>query len=189
MKSAGRALRKILQATTVLALVASCTEPSLPENPFAPGVDLDNPNVDQVTVGNRLMTAGEYELALEAFTRAALEQGMTPQILTSLGTANLGLRRIGQAEPLLRRAVEDDPEWPVAWNNLGVFLVETGQYSEAAQVFRRAYALDNGESDAIRDNLRLALAKMENPVNNTPQEQEFELERRGDGEYVLRKNQ
>lgn len=193
MKSKLRAtfsgLRTLFKATAVLALVASCTEPGLPDDPFAPGVDVEGEDVDQVTVGNRMMSSGEYELALEAFSRAALEQGMTAQILTSLGTANLGLRRLGQAEPLLRRAVKTDPDWPVAWNNLGVFLVETGEYAEAAQVFQRAYALDNGESDAIRDNLRLALAKIENPVNNTPQEQEFELERRGDGEYVLRKNQ
>ncbi len=173
----------------VVTMVASCTETGATDDPFAPGVDPDGPAVDEVAVGNRLMAAGEYELALESFTRAALQQGMTPEILTSLGTANLGLRRIGQAEPLLRRAVEDDPDWPVAWNNLGVFLVETGEYAEAAQMFRRAYALDNGESDAIRDNLRLALAKMENPVNNTPQEQEFELEQRGNGQFVLRKIQ
>jgi len=193
MNSAFRAapygLRTIFQATAVFALVVSCTETGLPDDPFAPGVDYGGQAVDQVTVGNRLMAAGQYELALEAFTRAALEQGMTAQILTSLGTANLGLRRVGQAEPLLRRAVKEDPEWPVAWNNLGVYLMETGEYAEASQVFQRAFALDNGESDAIRDNLRLALAKMENPVNNTPQEQEFELERRGDGEFLLRKTQ
>ncbi len=67
--------------------------------------------------------------------------------------------------------------------------MEIGEYPEAEQVFRRAFALDNGESDAIRDNLRLALAKMENPVNNTPQEQEFELEQQGNGEFLLRKIQ
>ncbi|WP_299943726.1 tetratricopeptide repeat protein [uncultured Ruegeria sp.] len=172
----------------VIAMVASCTDTRAPDDPFAPGVDPDGPVIDEIAVGNRLMAAGEYELAMESFTRAALTEGMTPQILTSLGTANLGLRRIGQAEPLLRRAVEDDPDWPVAWNNLGVFLMETGEYAEASQVFRRAFALDNGESDAIRDNLRLALAKMENPVNNTPKEQEFKLEQRGNGQFVLRKN-
>ena len=31
-------------------------------------------------------------------------------------------------------------------------------------MFRKAYALDNGESDSIRDNLRLALAKTEKSV-------------------------
>ena len=182
-------LRKTAQAAMVFAMVASCTEGGLGDDPFAPGIDPDGAPVDEITVGNRLMAAGEYELALESFTRAALDEGLTSQILTSIGTANLGLRRIGQAGPLLRRAVDEDPDWPVAWNNLGVFLMETGEYPEAAQVFRRAYALDNGESDAIRDNLRLALAKMENPVNNTPQEQEFELERQGNGEFLLRKIQ
>jgi hypothetical protein len=49
--------------------------------------------------------------------------------------------------------------------------------------------LDNGESDAIRDNLRLAIAKMENPVNNTDQEQEYTLEQLGDGQFSLRKIQ
>ncbi|WP_371732292.1 tetratricopeptide repeat protein [Ruegeria sp. HKCCA6837] len=135
------------------------------------------------------MAAGEYELALESFSRAALDQGMTTQVLTSLGTANLGLRRVGQAETLLRRAVENEPDWPVAWNNLGVLLMEKQEYPEAAQVFQRAFALDNGESDAIRDNLRLALAKMENPVNTTKQEQEYTLEQRGDGQFTLRKIQ
>ncbi|MCA0927749.1 tetratricopeptide repeat protein [Ruegeria profundi] len=171
----------------VIAMVASCTETGLPDDLNAPGIDPKGESVDEITVGNRLMASGEYELALDAFTRAALDQGMTTQILTSMGTANLGLRRLGQAETLLRRAVKDDSEWPVAWNNLGVLLMEKGEYPEAAQVFKRAYALDNGESDAIRDNLRLALVKMENPVNNTAEQQEFTLEQQGDGQFKLRR--
>ncbi|WP_425079785.1 tetratricopeptide repeat protein [Ruegeria denitrificans] len=182
--------RRTLWATMVFAMVASCTEGLSPNGLDAPGIDAKGQAEDSIEVGNRLMAAGEYELALETFTRAALDQGMTPQVLTSLGTANIGLRRLGQAEKLLRRAVEDDTDWPVAWNNLGVLLMEKQEYPEAAQVFRRAYALDNGESDAIRDNLRLALAKMENSVNNTPQEQqEYTLEQLGDGQFTLRKIQ
>ncbi|MEM7089653.1 MAG: tetratricopeptide repeat protein [Pseudomonadota bacterium] len=173
----------------VFAMVASCTEGTGSNGIDAPGIDPKGTAQDSLVVGNRLMAAGEYELALDTFTRAALDQGMTPQILTSLGTANLGLRRLGQAETLLRRAVDEETEWPVAWNNLGVLLMETQQYPEAVQVFRKAYALDNGESDAIRDNLRLALAKMENPANNTTQEQEYTLEQLGDGQFTLRKIQ
>ncbi|MFY2824032.1 tetratricopeptide repeat protein [Ruegeria sp. MALMAid1280] len=178
-------IRQAFRATMVIAMVASCTDTS--GDLDAPGIDPNGKGADELTVGNRLMAAGEYELALDSFTRAALDQGMTAQILTSMGTANLGLQRLGQAEELLRRAVKTDPEWSVGWNNLGVLLVETGEYPEAAQVFKRAYALDNGESDAIRDNLRLALAKMENPANNTAEEQEYTLERQGDGQYKLRK--
>ncbi len=181
-------LRHLIKATAVLAVVASCTDTGATGGPFAPGVDPNAGPVDEVAIGNRLMAAGEYELALESFTRAALAEGMTAEILTSIGTANLGLRRLGQAEPLLREAVEKDPDWPVAWNNLGVLLMATGEYPEAAQVFQHAYALDNGESDAIRDNLRSALAKMENPANNTPEQEEFRLEQQGDGEFLLRRN-
>ncbi len=180
-------IRRVLKATMVIALVASCTDAGLSDSLDAPGIDPRGEGVDDLTVGNRLMSAGEYDLALDAFARAALEQGMTPEILTSMGTANLGLRQLGPAEILLRRAVEDGSDWPVAWNNLGVLLIEKGEYPEAVQVFQRAFALDNGESDAIRDNLRLALAKMENPVNTTEEEQEYTLEQLGDGQFRLRK--
>lgn len=106
--------RRMLRATMVFAMVASCTEGLSSNGLDAPGIDAKGQAEDNIEVGNRLMAAGEYELALETFTRAALEQGMTPQVLTSLGTANVGLRRLGQAEKLLRRAVEDDTDWPVA---------------------------------------------------------------------------
>ena len=53
--------------------------------------------------------------------------------------------------------------------------------------FRRAYALDNGESDSIRDNLRLALAKLENSDYGDAQEQDYKVVRRGSGDFVIRK--
>jgi Flp pilus assembly protein TadD len=170
--------------------VAACAPAqitSVPESPYAPGVDLDKEAVDGVEVGNRLMAAAEYELALDAFTRAALEQGMTPEILTGLGTANLGLGRLGQSEKLLRRAVVAAPDWPEAWNNLGVVLMEQGEISEATQIFRKAYALDNGESDSIRDNLRLALAKSENSAIKEPENEDYKLVRRGSSDFLIRK--
>ena len=75
-------------------------------------------------------------------------------------------------------------------------LVEKGDYPEAAQVLRRAYALDNGDSDAIRDNLRLALAKSAIFVYGNEAgkyadqeytDQEYKVVRRGGGKYLLRK--
>jgi tetratricopeptide (TPR) repeat protein len=184
-------IRGLILAIVALATVAACTprpEVDLAGGPFPPGVDTSKPAVDGIEVGHRLMAAGEYDLALDAFTRAALDHGMTPEVLTGLGSANLGLGRLGQAEKLLRRAVEAAPDWAEAWNNLGVVLMETGQLAEAQQVFRRAYALDNGESDSIRDNLRLALAKSEIDANNGGAEgQEYKLVRRGSGDFLIRK--
>lgn len=153
---------------------------------FAPSVDPRGDAVDQLLVGHRLMAAGEYELAMGSFRLAASEQGLTPEIITALGSANLALGRLGQAEELLRRAVKEEPEWPEGWNNLGVVLIERGNTPEAAQVFRRAFALDNGQSVAIRDNLRLALAKMENSSYNAGQQKEYKLVRRGSSDFLIR---
>ena len=66
-------------------------------------------------------------------------------------------------------------------------LVENGDFLEAEQMLRRAYALDNGESDAIRDNLRLALAKIENPGYDPDQQQDYALVRLGSGSYLIRR--
>ncbi len=105
--------------------------------------------------GHAAMAAGDAEGALRAFRQAALA-GAGPEALAAMGSANLALGRLGQAEPLLRRATERAPGFAAAWNNLGVLLLETGRAAEAAAAFRRAYALGDGASDAVRDNLILA---------------------------------
>ena len=157
-----------------------------PENLYAPGVNQRAEAVDGIEVGHRLIAAGQYELAIKSFNRAALDHGLTGEILSALGSANLGLGRLGQAETLLRGAVEKDAAEPEVWNNLGVVLMESGQTAEAEQIFRKAYALDNGESDAIRDNLRLALAKTEKSVITEVNEDNYKLVRRGSGDYLIR---
>ena len=157
-----------------------------PENLYAPGVNQRAEAVDGIEVGHRLIAAGQYELAIKSFNRAALDHGLTGEVLSALGSANLGLGRLGQAETLLRRAVEKDAAEPEVWNNLGVVLMESGQTAEAEQIFRKAYALDNGESDAIRDNLRLALAKTEKSVITEVNEDNYKLVRRGSGDYLIR---
>ena len=157
------------------------------EGPAAPaGTPEVTQAVDGLIVGHRLMAAGEYELALKAYYRAAGEQGITVDVLSALGSANLKLARLGQAEALLREAIEQDETFVPAWNNLGVTLMEQGNVPEATLTFQKAYALDDGESTLIRDNLRLALAKSENSANTSVQEeQNYKLVRRGSGDFVL----
>ncbi len=179
-------MTRISAFLTVFLVLAGCTGASAPTSPYAPGVAKTGTAVDAATVGHRLMRAGEYELAIKAFSRAALDDGMTSEVYLGLGSAYLGLGRVGQAETLLREAIEKDEKSAEAWNNLGVTLMEQGEVSEAEQVFRRAYALDNGESDSIRDNLRLALAKQENSVYVEAEEQDFKLVRRGSSDYLIR---
>ena len=173
-------------ASLVLVACQSTGIGQAADTPYAPGVDHSKQAVDGLVVGDRLMEAGEHELALKAYIRAAGDHGMTPDVLISLGSANLALGRLGQAEKFLRRALDADESRPDAWNNLGVILLEKGETAEAVQIFRKAYALDNGDSDMIRDNLRLALAKLENPSYDEDQAKEYKLVRRGRSSYLIR---
>jgi Flp pilus assembly protein TadD len=180
--------RVLLVATFSIGL-AACNAGGISaskDGVFAPGVNKRKEAVDGVEVGHRLIEAGEHELALRSFSRAALANGgVNAEILSGFGTANLGLGRLGEAERLLRRAAERDDAYAEIWNNLGVVLMEKDETIEAVQVFRKAFALSNGESTQIRDNLRLALAKSENPAYSDLQNSNYKLVRRGSSDYLI----
>jgi len=173
-------------ALALAAALSGCGD-ALPQGPYAPGVAPRAASVDQLLVGHRLMEAGEYELAQRAYFRAGARHGLTADVLSGLGSANLAMGRLGTAERLLRRAVESDAATPEMWNNLGVVLVEKGDFVAAEQILRRAYALDDGASDTIRDNLRLSLAKSPESRYSEPAEQKYKVVRRGGGKFLLRK--
>lgn len=155
----------------------------------APAVNPRGEAVSGLEVGHQLMAAGEYELALKAYYRAASEEGMDADVLSGIGSADLKLGRLGQAEMILRRALEMDPRNVAALNNLGVVLMEEGKAGEARRVFEQAFAYDSGASDAIRENLRLAIAKTESSAYTEADEDTgFSLVRQGQGEYLLLTN-
>lgn len=156
----------------------------LRETPY--GVNPREQSVDGLIVGHRLMAASEYDLALKAYLRAAGEQGFTADVLSALGSANLHLGRLNQSEKLLRDAVTEDPNFVPALNNLGVVLMERGNYGEARLFFQRAFAADSGQTDMIRENLMRAIAKSEDAVYVEPEEtSRFTLVRRGYSTYEL----
>ena len=175
----------LLPLLVSLALAACTPSNGVSRNvPF--GVDARGEAVDGLIVGHRLMEAREYELALKAYYRAAGEDGVTVDTLSAIGSANLALGRLGQAEQMLRRALELDPTFVPALNNLGVVLMERGDIGEARAVFQRAFAQDSGQTDSIRENLKLAIAQSETTVYDPSQEDSgFQLMRREKGKYVL----
>lgn len=172
-----------------LALLTGCMQQTglLSQTDAAqPGIDTAADSVDGLIVGHRLMASDEPELALRAYYRAAGDLGLNADVLSALGSANLKLGRIGQAETLLRQALDEDDEFVPALNNLGVVLMERREYGEAKRVFQQAFALDSGQTDAIRDNLRLAIARMEDSVyDGDNNERQLDLIRRGPGVYEL----
>ncbi len=141
--------------------------------------------VDGLIVGHRLMAAGEFQLALDAYNRAVVDHGLNADVLSAIGSANLRLGRLNQAEKYLKRAVEKDPDFVPAWNNLGVTQINAGQYIPARASFQRAFALDNGDSEEIRQNLILAIRMAEAASAEIPEEFNFLLVRRGNGRYLL----
>jgi tetratricopeptide (TPR) repeat protein len=181
----GRLCALVLTATLGLTACSPGGFFASKDQVYAPGVNKRADGVDAIEVGHRLIANGQYELAIKSFNRAALENGMDSEVLSGLGSANLGLGRLGQSERLLRRAVKEDDALPEVWNNLGVLLMEKGETAEAVEIFKRAYALDNGESDAIRDNLRLALAKTENSATVGLDDANYTLVRRGGGDFLI----
>lgn len=183
----GTSRTALLVATALLAACQSTGGPrAFGDSPFPPSGPVRGEDaVDGLIVGHRLMAAGEYELALKAYYRAAADQGMTADVLSAVGSANLHLGRLGQAEKLLRQAVKKDEGFVPAWNNLGVVLMEKGEVGEASRVFKTAFALDSGQSDEIRENLRLALAKLGDAEYAGEDNDNLSLVRSGNGTYLL----
>lgn len=175
----------------LLLTLAACADTggllsSEPPSTVVPGADKRGEGVDGLLVGHRLMAANEPDLALKAYLRAAAEQGINVDVLSALGSANLALGRLGQSEQLLRRALEVDPTFVPALNNLGVVMMEQGKAGEARVIFQQAFALDSGQSDSIRANLQSAIEKTEVSVYDPAQEEPtFSLVRRGQGSYEL----
>ena len=172
----------------VLVILAGCTQTTglsgarglapigSPEGVEAP---------DGLVVGHRLMAAGEYELALKAYSRAVSDRGLTVDVLSALGSANLKLGRLNQAGDLLEQAVSRDDSFAPAWNNLGIVLTGKQDYVAAHQAFAAAFANDNGQSVEILQNLRLAIENQKQAQEDRAPEANFQLVRRGNGRFLL----
>lgn len=181
-------MRQAAILTVCAIILAGCTPAGGVSRNTPFGADARGEAVSGMTVGHRLMEAGEYELALKAYLRGAGESGINADVLSAIGSANLALGRLGQSEKILERALELDPNFVPAVNNLGVVMMEQGKTGEARVLFQRAFALDSGETDSIRQNLMLAIAQSEANVYDPEQEQEkggFRLVRQEKGKFVL----
>jgi Flp pilus assembly protein TadD len=179
-----------IPAIAFTLILTACSTGSLglstnTEGRYAPSVDPKGTAVDPLLVGDRLMAAEEYELAYQSYIRAAATQGMTAEILIALGSASLQLGRLIEAENLLRRALDQDDSNAAAWNNLGVVLMSNGDFAEARQVFRRAFVVSGGSSAEIRENLRLAIANLENPTYDAVNDNDYKLVQRGKGDFLI----
>ena len=184
-----------LATSAAIVFLAACSEDgrllgtgkSDPDGTGLPpaGSPEDGEFPDGLAVGHRMMANGEYELALRAYTRAVGQQGLNVDVLSAMGSANLKLGRLNQARKFLEQATQQDETFVPAWNNLGVVYTNQREYEKAHQAFRAAFALDNGKSEEIWQNLLLAIENKNNQENVQPDDINFRLVRRGNGRFLL----
>ncbi len=174
----------------LLAMLTACTpqEPVPQMRSVMPTVyDVDQVD-DPLATGHLLMRAGQYELALRAFTRAYAsgQTGPSGQIEAALGTVNARLGRLRAAERFLEIAVDKAPASVEAWNNLGVVALSMQDLATARNAFQTAFALSSGSNEVARANL----ARIEElqgdvvPVSDDAQT-DLTLVRHGSGRYLL----
>ena len=181
-------LKHVCLCVLVFCGLTSCDAGSDGKDPLAPPgfSNVKEQSVDGLTVGHNFMAAGEYEFALKAYQRSITETGLTPDVLNGMAVAHMKLGRLGEAEKLLRGAVDQNRNFGPAWNNLGVLLANSDRYMEARRSFEIAFGLAEGRSERIRQNIAKVIARSQNlEYVGTNENNDFELVRRGDGVYLL----
>lgn len=112
---------------------------------------------------NSLTTLGQAYLQKKDYTRALAPlqkaQALAPQDLKvhrQLGMALAGLKRYPQALEAFLKAGDEAQ----AYNNLGVYYYQDGQYEEAAKCFQKALDLRSTFYQEAKTNLQKALEKL-----------------------------
>ena len=97
-------------------------------------------------MGESLASVQQFTTPLEQATTSSLEA------LQAFSAGNGEHQKMQDAAgiPYLRRAVELDPNFAMAWATLGVSLSNTGQTSASAQAVRKAYELRDRASERER---------------------------------------
>jgi tetratricopeptide (TPR) repeat protein len=106
------------------------------------------------------------ENLLDAVRYLSVARALRPQSAgahINLGGALLKARRITEAETVVRRAIQIDDAYPLAWSNLGTVLADQGKLAEAVKAYRRAIRLRPGFALA-HANLASVLADQGKPA-------------------------
>jgi superkiller protein 3 len=127
--SARRLAALTLAALAALALcgAASCRRAAK----LAPGESFE-------LQGNAAYAAGEYEQAAAAYQKAIDAGAPRPRVHNNYGNALLRENRLGAAQAAYRKALELDPEYLFAVNNLALALYRGGERDKAWQFLTQA---------------------------------------------------
>lgn len=90
---------------------------------------------------------------VEMFSKLLDRDPDNPMVLYSLGSELFKEERYSEARKHLRKAVENKPDYSVAYRTLGRALYELGEDEEAMSVFEqgREIAQDNGDLQTVKE--------------------------------------
>jgi len=182
-------LSAVLIASGLLA--GACTRPESMAEGATPGAAVREAPAGQtnsyLSLGRRLLVAGEPDLAMKAFLTSMSAEGISAEAMTGAGIAAQQQGLLTSARRYFEQARELAPESVIAHNNLGVVLYKMKEYYPARNEFRRAYALSSGKSEMAERNLNRAeatIARMEK-VTKTDPAISHEVIRLGTSEFRL----
>ena len=162
------------------------------QNPLAqltPPRELPPPDLrgTYLNLGRSLLASNQPDLAHDAFIRSIRVEGLTAAALTGAGLASERQGLLREAKRYFLRAKTLSPESVLAHNNLGVVLYRLGEYHEAKQAFRAAFALSSGTNSVAQHNLGLADFAIAREEGRTLElaENPVAIRRLGSGVYTL----
>src|SRR5262249_57428716 len=124
--------------------------------------------------GYVLMSGGGCKAAIARFTAAIAAHLPGTDALLGRAGCEIALKNVEAARATLARAVETEPDTPVATANLGLLLSDTGHPADAVPYLQRALTLDPDLHHA-RFSLALAFSRSYRRSETAPQAQELHL--------------
>jgi len=143
-------LKRVLAALLLLsfhlsALAAPAQQsPSSSQTP-APHVDVNK----AIKTGLRAIQRGEYDVAIEAFTKASIASPEQFEARLGCSWAYLKSRRFVEASKIAWDVLDVNPDNPRALALLGTALMRVGLLGQALSAFRKSLERDSGEALAI----------------------------------------
>jgi Tfp pilus assembly protein PilF len=109
---------------------------------------------------------GDWEGAERSYRLLVQRHSSNPAVYSNLAAILAMQQRSGELEPLLRRALELQPDDPVLHNNLGQVLVQRGELQQAEACFEAAVVRDPAYPQALTNlaNLRSQNGALEEAV-------------------------
>ncbi|HKS94515.1 MAG TPA: tetratricopeptide repeat protein, partial [Terriglobia bacterium] len=110
-----------------------------------------NIGTDQIysRLGKDELRLNHLDAAVGAMTRANQIDPADLDNLRNLGTAELQLQRVDEAERAFKAITVQNDRYSAAWNGLGLVAIQRGDASTARQDFERAIAVGPGEVEPL----------------------------------------